>query len=163
MGQALARPPRLHLARAAAGFSRRRPTCLTCRRLAKRVRLGELLGARGHHQAAATELQRAQTLLPADAAVRCWLAVELVGTGDRANAAMLVEKIDEVHNRFGRWWSMHGLLHPEPAAEAERAFGFAVTLDPLDRDAACEEKAAPELPSDLLRAAICEAARRVPR
>ncbi len=131
--------------------------------IAKRVRLGELLGERGHHQAAATELGRAQTLIPADAAVRCWLAAALLGTGERASAAMYVDKIDDVHNRFGRWWSMHGLLHPEPAADAERAFGFAVALDPLDRDAACEEKTAPDAPKDLLRAAICESARRVPR
>ena len=129
--------------------------------IAKRVRLGELLGARGHHQAAATEFQRAQALVPADASVRCWLAAELLGTGDRANAAMLVEKVEDVHGRFGRWWSLHGLLHPEP--DAERSFSFATALDPLDRDVGCEEKTAPELPRDALRAAICEAARRVPR
>jgi hypothetical protein len=131
--------------------------------IAKRVRLGELLGGRGHHHAAAIELQRAQALVPADASVRCWLAAELLGTNDRANASLLVDKIDEVHTRFGRWWSLHGLLHPEPVAEAERAFGLGIALDPLDRDVGCEEKAAPELPKDPIRAAICEAARRVPR
>ena len=76
---------------------------------------------------------------------------------------MFVDKIEDVHNRFGRWFSMHGLLHPEPAADAERAFGLAIALDPLDRDVACEEKAAPDAPKDPLRAALCEAARRVPR
>jgi hypothetical protein len=131
--------------------------------IAKRVRLGALLDERGHHQAAATELQRAQTLIPADAAVRCWLAAALLGTGDKADAAMLVDKVEDVHNRFGRWWSLRGMLHPEPTADAERAFGFAISLDPLDRDVACEEKTAPEAPADLLRAAICEAARRAPR
>jgi len=131
--------------------------------IAKRVRLGDLLGARGHHQAAATELQRAQALVPADASVRCWLAAELLGTGDRATAAMLVDKVEDVHSRFGRWWSLHGLLHPEPAADAERAFGLALALDPLDRDVGCEEKTAPAAPQDALRAAICEAARRAPR
>jgi hypothetical protein len=131
--------------------------------IAKRVRLGELLGGRGHHHAAAIELQRAQALVPADASVRCWLAAELLGTGDRANASMLVDKIEEVHTRYGRWWSLHALLHPEPTADAERAFGFGISLDPLDRDVGCEEKAAPELPKDPIRAALCEAARRVPR
>ncbi len=131
--------------------------------IAKRVRLGELLGERGHHQEAAVELARAQALVPADAAVRCWLAAELLGTGDRADAAMLVDKVDDLHNRFGGWWSLHGLLHPEPAADAERAFSFGIALDPLDRDVACEEKAAPELPKDALGAAFCEAARRAPR
>jgi glutaredoxin len=131
--------------------------------IAKRVRLGELLGQRNHHQAAAIELQRAQALVPADASVRCWLAAQLMATGDRANASMLVDKVEEVHGRFGRWWSLHGLLHPEPAADADRAFGYAIALDPLDADVGCEEKGAPEAPKDLLRAAICAAARRVPR
>jgi hypothetical protein len=101
--------------------------------IGKRIRLGELLGARGHHQEAATELSRAQALVPTDASVRCWLAAELLGTGDRANAAMFVEKVEDVHGRFGRWWSLHGLLHPEP--DAERSFSFAIALDPLDREA----------------------------
>jgi hypothetical protein len=131
--------------------------------ISKRARLGELLGLRGHHQAAATELQRAQALVPTDASVRCWLAAQLVATGDRANAAMFVDKVDDVHNKYGRWWSLHGLLHPEPAADADRAFGYAIALDPLDADVGCEEKAAPALPMDPLRAALCEAARRVPR
>jgi hypothetical protein len=131
--------------------------------IAKRVRLGDLLSERGHHHAAAVELGRAQALVPADASVRCWLAAELIATSDRANAAILIDKVEEVHNRFGRFWSLHGLLHPEPAAEADRAFGFGFALDPLDRDVGCEEKAPPEIPADPIRAAICEAARRAPR
>lgn len=131
--------------------------------IAKRVRLGQLLDARGHHQAAAIELGRAQALLPTDASIRCFLAAALVSDGDQANAAMLVDKTEDLHNRFGRWWSLHGLLHPEPAADAERGFAFGVALDPLDPWVACEEKAAPELPRDPLRKAICEAARRAPR
>jgi hypothetical protein len=131
--------------------------------ISKRVRLGELLGGRGHHQAAAIELGRAQALVPTDASVRCWLAAELLGTGDRANAAMLVEKVEDVHGRFGRWWSLHGLLHPSAEPDADRSFSFGIALDPLDRDVGCEERAAPELPADPIRAAICAAARRVPR
>jgi hypothetical protein len=131
--------------------------------IAKRVRLGELLGERGHHHAAAIQLQRAQSLIPNDATVRCWLANELVATGEKANAAMLVEKVEDVHNGFGRWWSMHGLLHPEPAASAERAFSLGIALDPLEPGVACEEKIVPDLPKDPLRAALCEAARRAPK
>jgi hypothetical protein len=131
--------------------------------IAKRVRLGDLLGARGHHQEAALDMQRAHALVPADASVRCWLAAELLATGNRTDAAALVDKVEDLHSRYGRWWSLHGLLHPEPAADAERAFGLGIAQDPLDSDVACEEKAAPELPRDPLRAAICEAARHVPR
>jgi len=131
--------------------------------IARRVRLGQLLDARGHHQAAAIELGRAQALVPSDASVRCFMAAALLGSGDRANALPLVDKVDELHNRFGRWWSLHGLLRPEPVAEADRAFGFGIALDPMSQWVACEEKPAPELPADPIRKAICEMARRVPR
>lgn len=131
--------------------------------IAKRVRVGELLGQRGHHDAAAMELQRAHALVPSEASVRCWLAVELLATGDRANASMLVDKVDDIHGKHGRWWSLHALLHPEPATDADRAFGYAIALDPMDRDVACEEKSPPDVPADPLRAAICAMARRAPR
>jgi glutaredoxin len=128
--------------------------------ISKRGRLGELFEARGHHQAAAIELGRAEAFVPADATLRAWLAVSLLGTGDKANASMLVDKVDDLHSRYGRWWSLHGLLHPE---KASFAFGLALAQDPLDPWVSCEEKAPPELPSDPIRLAICEAARRAPR
>jgi glutaredoxin len=131
--------------------------------ISKRVRLGDLLGQRGHHREAVIELTRAQTLIPTDASVRCWLAAQLVATGERPAAAGFVEKVDEVHSRFGRWWSLHALLHPEPAPAADLAFGYGIALDPLDANVACEEKTAPEAPKDPLRAALCAAARAVPR
>jgi hypothetical protein len=131
--------------------------------IAKRVRLGQLLDARGHHQAAAMELSRAQALVPADASVRGFMAAALLAGGDRANAAMLVEKTEDLHNGYGRWFSLHGLLHPEPAEKAEKAFAYAVAHDPFDPWAACEEKAPPELPADPIRRAICEMSRRAPR
>ena len=128
--------------------------------IAKRVRLGLLLDARGHHQAAAIQLGRAQALVPYDASLRCYLAAALVAGGDKANAAMLVEKTDDLHNRFGRWWSLHGLLHE---GRTDQAFSYGISLDPLDPWVACEEKATPDLPRDPIRKAICETARRAPR
>lgn len=131
--------------------------------IAKRVRLGQLLDARGHHQAAATELGRAQALVPYDASVRCFMAAALLGGGDKANASMLVDKTEDLHNGFGRWWSLHALLHPEPAAAADMAFGYGIAHDPFDPWVACEEKAPPEVPKDPIRKAICEMARRAPQ
>jgi len=130
--------------------------------IAKRVRLGALLGDRGHHKAAAAELSRAQTLIPHDASVRCYLAAALLGNGDRAEAALLVEKTDDLHNQFGRWWSLHGLLHPEPADKASAAFGYGIALDSVTSQVTCEEKPAPELPGDPLRKALCEMSRKMP-
>ncbi|APR83403.1 TPR domain protein [Minicystis rosea] len=131
--------------------------------IAKRVRLGQLLDARGHHQAAAIELGRAQALVPNDASVRCFMAAALLAGGDKANASMLVEKTEDLHNGFGRWWSLHGLLHPEPADKAEKAFSYGIAHDPVNPWVACEEKTAPLLPADPIRKAICEMARRVPQ
>lgn len=131
--------------------------------ITKRVRLGDLLDRRGHHQAAVIELQRARELVPTDSSVRCYLAGALLKAGDKPAAASQVEKIDDVHGHFGRWWSMHGLLHPEPVDAADRAFSLGIAIDPLDPWVGCEEKAAPALPADALRAAICEAARRAPQ
>jgi hypothetical protein len=129
--------------------------------LIKRVRLGDLLDARGHAKAAAMQLARAHLMLPADATVRCHLAVALVHAGDREAALPLVASASDLHSREGRWWSMHGLLHPDK--DPARAFSLGVALDPLDPAVACEEKEAPATPADPARAALCEAARRAPR
>jgi hypothetical protein len=131
------------------------------REIVKRVRLGELLHERGHYPAAVSELARAQAIVPADPSIRCFLAAALLAQGDRAGAAPWVEKISDVHGRQGRWWSLHGLLFAD--RDAAPSFAYGVALDPLDPWVACEEKAAPELPADPLRAALCEAARRVPQ
>jgi hypothetical protein len=130
--------------------------------IARRVRLGQLLHDRGHFKQAAIQHARAQTLLPAESTVRCLLAASLVATGDSTNAAPFVEKIEDVHNRTGRWWSLNGLLHPGDDG-GDRAFGIGIALDPLTPEISCEEKTAPALPKDPIRAALCEAARRVPR
>jgi hypothetical protein len=108
-----------------------------------------------------SELARAQVLVPADASIRCFLAAALLAQGDRTAAAPWVEKINDVHGGQGRWWSLHGLLFAD--RDAAQSFSYGVALDPLDPPVACEEKAAPELPADPIRAALCEAARRVPK
>jgi len=127
--------------------------------LSRRLRLGDLLAKRGHHKAAVLELSRAVEILPAEAQVRCALAAALVDNSDREGAAKWVDKPEDTHGRFGRWWSLHGLLHE---ADAPRGFSMGVALDPLEPPVACEEKAAPALPADPIRAALCEMARRAP-
>ena len=131
------------------------------REIVKRVRLGELLRARGHFASAVGQLSRAQVIVPADASIRCFLAAALLGQGDRAAAAPWVETIEDVHGRQGRWWSLHGLLFAD--RDAARSFSYGVGLDPLNPAVACEELAEPALPGDAIRAALCEASRRIPR
>jgi hypothetical protein len=130
--------------------------------ISRRVRLGQLLHGRGHFKQAAIQHARAQALLPTESAVRCYLAGSLLAAGDAANAAPFVEKIEDVHNRTGRWWSLNGLFYPG-ADGGERAFEVGISHHPLAPEVACEEKTAPALPKDPIRAALCEAARRVPR
>lgn len=129
---------------------------------AKHFRLGQLLADRDHHKNAAIHHAAAQALAPWDPSIRCHLAASLLATGDAANAEPLVAKPDEVHGRHGRYWSLHGSLVPPPKGDP-RAFSLGIALDPLSPEVACEEKAPPETPSDPLRKALCEAARRVPR
>ncbi|WP_437689316.1 hypothetical protein [Sorangium sp. So ce176] len=124
----------------------------------KRVRLGQLLHDRGHYAAAAVQHARAQALAPHEPAVRCFLAASLLASGERASAAPLVERVEDVNSRHGRWWSLHGSLHGGP--DADRAFSAGTALDPLSPEVACEEKLPPELPGDPVRSALCEAARR---
>lgn len=128
----------------------------------KAVRLGQLLADRGHHREAAIEHAVAQSVVPWDASVRCHLAGALVAGGETEPAKALVAKPDEVHGRHGRYWSLHGLLVPPPDGDA-RAFFLGVAQDPLSPEVACEEKQAPETPSDPIKKALCEAARRIPR
>jgi hypothetical protein len=130
------------------------------REVSRRMRLGQLLHERGRDKAAVLEHGKAHTIAPFDASIRALLGEALIASGDRDRAAELVAKPEEVHGKFGRWWSLHGLFAGEE--DAPRAFGIGLSLDPLDRFVACEEKAAPELPKDPLVAAICGAARRVP-
>lgn len=132
------------------------------RDVVKTVRLGQLLADRGHHRQAATLHAKAQLIVPWDASVRCHLASALFAAGETESAKALVAKPDEVHGRHGRYWSLHGLLHPPPDGDA-RAFFLGIAQDPLAPEVACEEKAAPETPADPLKKALCEAARRIPR
>ena len=129
--------------------------------IARRLRLGELLAARSHPAAASIELGLAQKLAPREPSLRCHLAAALLASDRRDEAASLVAHTEDVHGQSGRYWSLHGLFEPEPARDLSFARGIAI--DPLDPNVACEEKPSPELPSDLLRAAICAMARRAPR
>jgi hypothetical protein len=132
------------------------------KQVAKFARLGQLLHDRGHDRSAAIEHAQAQALVPWEASVRCFLAASLLASGQTESAKAFVAKPEEVHGRHGRYWSLHGLLHPPPEGDP-RAFFLGVAIDPLSPEVACEEKPVPETPADPIKKALCEAARRVPR
>jgi hypothetical protein len=127
--------------------------------IGRRLRLGELLLERGHAEAASFELGRAQAVASFVAPVRVSLALARLGVADRAGAAEMVARPKDVHQRDGRWWSLHAELAPDADPLSRwRALGLA----PLEPGVACEELTPPELPADERRRALCEAARRLP-
>jgi len=132
------------------------------KKVAKHLRLGQLLEGRGHHRTSAIEHAISQALVPWDSSVRCYLASALLADGNSESAKQLVARPDEVHGRHGRYWSLHGLLVPPPEGDP-RAFFLGLANDPMSPEVACEEKRAPETPADPIKKALCEAARRVPR
>lgn len=126
----------------------------------QRYRLGELLLDRKHAGAAARELDRAHTVLPSEAPVRALLARSLLDAGEKDRAKTLVERTEDVHHNEARWWSMRAALG---VPDIEVALRLAIAMAPYDPAIVCEEKAAPALPEDGARRALCEAARRKPR
>jgi hypothetical protein len=126
----------------------------------KRVRLGQLMLARKHGQAAVTELAKGHEKLPRQALVRGLYARALVAVGKEAEAKALVEKASDVPASDPTWWSMRGRLGVGDANEAART---AVSLAPYDPPVACTELEAPSVPSDPVLAALCRAARQKPQ
>ena len=129
------------------------------KKLSQHVRLAELLQERGHSEESVLYFGRAHTAMPTEASLRCGLALAMMRTGGRSSAELLVANPSEITTRHGRYWSVRGLFQAQSLV-SEPSFTWALELDPLDAGVACEEKIAPELPSDALRSALCETARR---
>ncbi len=126
----------------------------------RRVRLGDLLEGRDHHEAARRQRSLALGVAGDDARVRAGLASSLRTLGDLEGARAVVANEKDVRMGGARWWSLRGVL---VEGEAARGSAAALARDPLEPSVACEEKKPPELPADPVRAAVCQAARRVPR
>ncbi len=93
------------------------------REVSRRMRLGQLLHDRGRNTSAVIEHKKAHVIAPFDASIRAFLGEALAASGDRPKAAELVAKPEDVHGKFGRWWSLHGLF-ADDATDASRAFGI---------------------------------------
>jgi hypothetical protein len=125
----------------------------------KGYRLGELLARRGHADAASIELARAHERLPRDAAIRGLLARTDREGGRVDRARELVEDPGAILTGDAAWWALRELL----GVDAARSGRFAVMGAPYDPAVVCEGLAAPKLPSDPARAALCQASREKPR
>jgi hypothetical protein len=132
------------------------------REVSRGLRLGELLQERGHASAASVEFGKAHALAPFEAMIRAYFAESLLYDKNPNDAAELVGDAAKIHGNVGRWWSLNGRLALQEEDAKQRAFDIAVAHDPLDPWVGCQELAPPEKPTDPLRAALCDAARKAP-
>ena len=96
--------------------------------LSRRVRLGDLLFAGGHVEAAAAQLGPAVKLAPAEAAVRWRAARALLLAGDEEQAKQALGDEKDIQSVHGAWFAWHGrfLKQTAEAALAERAFALGI-------------------------------------
>ena len=138
----------------------------TLRDLRDRMRLGELLLARGHANEALVELEphaspSAGNVSAGDPVVRWLRGRALEDAGKRAEGEPLVADPLQVSASFGPWWAMRGrwarLRGDEPVAA--QSFGEALGADPFDPEVACQTVAVLEAPADPAERPLCDAAR----
>lgn len=131
----------------------------------RHVQLAELLQRRGHHAPAEKHFRKAHELAPHDASIRCGLAANLEALGRRNEAEPLVSRIEDVHAEHGGWYALHGRYARERGENevAAEAFEVGVHLDPLGEEVACEGEKGDAAPSQPRKAALCRAARSMPR
>jgi hypothetical protein len=125
----------------------------------RRYRLGELLSRRDHADAASIELGRAHERMPRDAAIRGLLSRAERNTGRVDHARELVSESGAIVTGDSEWWAMRELLE----VDAPRSGRFALMGSPYDPQVVCAGAAAPAVPSDKARAALCVASREKPR
>lgn len=133
------------------------------------VRLGDLLAAREHFDAALAYANTALDKAPSQPAVRFrWAATQLRITSDVAAARAGLGELPKLWGLDGEWLGLHGRLLSllGERAQAEAQFRLATAIDPYDEHAACEGVGEPfdsqkarVLPSDPTRRALCVEAR----
>ncbi|HWA70919.1 MAG TPA: hypothetical protein VG937_01220 [Polyangiaceae bacterium] len=143
------------------------------RDLSRRVRLSDLLFARGEARAAADEIAPSVGPDQREPAIRWRAARALLDAGEREQGAAALGALTEISSVHGPWFGVRGSVLREQHDEgaAEQAFRIGIAVDPLAEDAACEGKRAPRgeksaaapLPADPARKALCVAARARPR
>jgi hypothetical protein len=129
----------------------------------ERMRLAELLDARGHASEALKELDKAKDPPAEDPSFSALRASVLHHVGGRdKDAEPLVSDPKKAYGSYGPWWAIRGQLAvargDQPTADA--SFAEAVATDPFDIDAACGTRDAnAPIPNDPSLHVLCEAAR----
>jgi hypothetical protein len=137
------------------------------RGFSKKMRLGDLLSARGAKKAALIQYDEALALGPHEPSVRfraAWTSLFLPSDDPRAWRERL-GTLAEIRGPHGGWFALEGRRLSEDGAGAEASMtqGHALGLDPLSEEVACEGQpskgGASTFPSDPNRRKLCEAAR----
>lgn len=127
---------------------------------ARRSRLGDLLAARGHHEAAVLELERAVAAGPTDPSARARLATSLRALARDEQAEKQVASLDQVQGAHPGYLALRArFLSAKGDASAQESADQALWNGPLDAEVACEGAKPGELPADPKRSALCQAAR----
>ena len=151
------------------------------RDLSRRVRLADLLSARGYGKESATEIEPLLTATPRLPQVRARAARGLYQVGDDAGAEHALGAVAEIDGLYGPWFALsgRGFKRRGQLAEAESAFTLGLSADPLSDEVACEgypraptlaiasdakpPSGDPPLPTRDAWKNLCENARVVPR
>ncbi len=146
------------------------------RDLSRRVRLADLLAARGHGRESADEIEPLLTATPRLPQVRARAARGLYQVGDDAGAERDLGAVTEIDGLYGPWFALsgRGFKRRGQLSEAESAFTLGLSADPLSDEVACEgyprapavasgTAQEPPLPTRPTWKELCENARAVPR
>jgi tetratricopeptide (TPR) repeat protein len=128
----------------------------------ERMRLAELLDARGHAAEALKELDKAPDPPAEDPSFSALRASVLHHVGRDKDAEPLVSDPKKPYGSYGPWWAIRGQLAVARGdqATADASFAEAVATDPFDIDAACGTRdLTAKVPDDPSLHLLCEAAR----
>jgi hypothetical protein len=153
------------------------------RELGRRVRLADLLVARGYGRPSAAEVEPLLTSAPRIPQLRERAARALYQAGDDAAAEHALGALSEIDGLYGPWFALsgRGFKRRGELAASESAFTLGLSADPLSDEVACEgyprasrpaqvpsgaatsPPAEPPLPTRKAWSELCQAARAVPR
>jgi peptidase MA superfamily protein len=131
------------------------------RELKENSRLAELLFGRDHPQEALQEIDKVKGVGVDDPSLR-YLRARILERIDRvADAEPLVQDPKQVASPYGPWWAIRGRFARGrgDGGLADASFAEAVSVDPLDVEAACESVGDEAQPADPAGVPLCEAAR----
>jgi hypothetical protein len=156
----------------------------------RRVRLADLLAARGYGRESVNEVEPLLTSLSRLPQIRARVAAGLYAAADDAGAEHALGTVAEIDGLYGPWFALagRGFKRRGQLADADSAFTLGMSADPLSDEVACEGYAAhpnrapqaggasaaaglsaaadarePPLPTRPTWLELCKAARLVPR